>query len=347
MTLSPAVHALIRQPDTLATAERQPNGDTLIRWSPEATAVYVYGGASPETIDRTAPLPITRLSAQEVLVSGMADVVRPYFDVVFEDGPAAGQSTIVAERTLRVEGGVNFRDIGGYIGLDGRAVRWGRVYRSGTLANLSESGVATLAALGIRIACDLRTDNEAAEFPDRLPPTTTLWHTPMGGTVSRLRRMALLALKRNRLREVLQEMYTHVMIDQNGRIFGDLFRKLADPDQLPLLIHCTAGKDRTGVAVALLLASLGVDDETITADYSLSNAYHEMFLGQMAADVQVLRRLGLRDEQLRAFFLAEPETIANTLAYVRGRYGSVRDYLSRMGGVTPDTLARVQANLLT
>lgn len=347
MTLSPDISSLIHQPRTAATAERQPSGDYLIRWAPPATVVHVYAGASPQTIDRRAPLSATPLDSQAVLVSGPAGVARPYFEVVFEDGPAEGQSTVVAERTVRLEGGVNFRDIGGYVGLDGRRVRWGRVYRSGTLADLSDSGVATLAALDIRIACDLRTDNEAAEFPDRLPPTTTGWHTPMGGTVSRTRRLLLLLLKRNRLREVLQEAYTHVMIDQNGRIFGALFRELADPDHLPLLIHCTAGKDRTGVAVALLLASLGVDDETIAADYSLSNAYHELFLGQMAADVQALRRLGLRDEQLRAFFLAEPETILSALAYVRGRYGSVRDYLSRMGGVTPDVLARVQQNLLT
>jgi protein-tyrosine phosphatase len=343
MTQSPDIITRIDQPLTDATADRLPDGNYRLRWVSNAPLVALYGGFTPETMDRAAPLTFTTAGEHELRVGRPDPAQRPYFELQFADG----RTVTVAERVLHLQGSVNLRDIGGYATRDGRTVRWGQVYRSGTLAELTEPDVAYLAGLGIRVSCDLRTAAEVDRFPDRLPAETAAWHLPVGGTVGRMRRIVTLIHKRNRLREVLQEAYTRVMVDQNGAVFGDLFRALADPARMPLLIHCTAGKDRTGVAVALLLAALSVDDETIAADYSLSSRYEAVFVRQMADDLQVLRRLGLSDEQLRAFFQADPATILGVLAHVRGRYGSVRDFLLRMGGVTPDVLQRVQDNLLT
>jgi protein-tyrosine phosphatase len=342
MPLTPTIAPHIDRPAPAVTTERLPDGGLRIRWTPDVPLVALYSGFSPNGIDRDVPLAYTPTGEQALIVR-LGPARRPYFELHL-----AGDRTVTtAERILHLQGSVNLRDIGGYATRDGRTVRWGQVYRSGTLTELTEADLAYLAELGIRVSCDLRTAAEVERFPDRLPAGTAAWHLPVGGTVGRMRRIVTLIQKRNRLREVLQEAYTRVMIDQNGAVFGELFRALADAERLPLLIHCTAGKDRTGVAVALLLAALGVDDETIAADYALSNAYEAVFVRQMAGDLAVLRRLRLSEEQLQAFFRAEPETILGALSHVRGRYGSVRDFLLRMGGVTPEVLGRVQNNLLT
>ena len=343
MSINLDSHSLIRQPVVAAAAERQPNGDFVIRWAADAPTVTVYTGASPDTIDHMTPLLTTSTGNHEVLISARGLSPRPYFELHFEDG----RTVTVAERIVPLQGSVNFRDLGGYATRDGRHVAWGRVYRSGSLADLTDADLDYLLHLGIRTSCDLRLAAEVAEKPDRLPPGLTYWHLPVGGTINPVRRTITLFRKRNRLREVLQEAYTHVMVDQNGDVFGDLFHRLADPANLPLIIHCTAGKDRTGVAVAVLLSALGVDDETIAADYTLSNAYTNVFAGQLADDMRRLFSLGFNESQLRPFLQAEPQTILGMLAHIRGRYGSIRDFLSRMGGVTPETLQRVQDNLLT
>ncbi len=335
--------SIIRQPPTPATAERVSGGDMIIHWTADSPVAAVYLGHTPDTIDRTTPLSVTATAEHELRVGNVDTDQRPYFELQFADG----RTVLVAERILQLQGGVNFRDIGGYHTRDGRTVRWGQVYRSGSLNGLTADDLAYLEALGIRLDCDLRTTAEVAERPDQLPDGATFLHLEVGGHVSRVRRTVTLFYKRNRLREVLQEAYTRVMIDQNGAVFGDLFRALADPQQLPMIVHCTAGKDRTGVAIAILLSALGVDDETIAADYSLSNYYHDIFAGQMAGDMRRLFSLGFSEAQLQAFMLAEPETMLGVLAYVRDRYGSVADYLSLMGNITPDELQRVRDNLLT
>lgn len=347
MTLSAVINELIRVPSTPAAAERRPTGDYHIRWTPDATAVHIYTGSSPATIERAQPYLTAPGSNHEALITGLDPASPVYFELLFAGGPVDGQALIVAERFLPLQGGVNIRDIGGYSTDEGRTVRWGQLYRSGTLTDLTDDDVTYLARCGIHTVCDLRTEEEVANFPDRLPPGATHRHMPVGGVVGRVRQTVTLFRKRNRLQEVLQEVYTRVMIAQNAPMIGDLFRLLADPGNLPLVIHCTAGKDRTGVAVGLLLSFLGVDDATIAADYSLSNYYYETFVGQMTDDLRRLVSLGFSDEQVRPFLLAEPVTILGMLAYVRDRYGSVAAYLQQQGGLTSEHFDRIRDNLLT
>ncbi len=337
----------IQQPAVEATVERLPTNDLCLRWLPQANRVTIYGGHSPDAIDRATPLAAVDASIdQEARLSGLDPAVRFYFELVFDGGPADGRSLVVAERVLPLTGGVNFRDVGGYPTRDGRTVRWGQVFRSGSLADLTDADLVYLQQLDLKTVCDLRTPEEMEAHPDRLPSGVNLWPLSMEAQVSRLRQSWVLFRKRNRLQEVLQEAYTQLILGQNGRHFGDLFHRLANPDNLPAVIHCTAGKDRTGVSVALLLAALGVDDEIIIADYSLSNAVYDILATRMAPDMRRLFSLGFDERQLRAFLLAEPQTMQGTLAHIRGRYGSVREYLLRMGGVTAETIEQVQANLL-
>jgi protein-tyrosine phosphatase len=265
---------------------------------------------------------------------------RPYFLLELDS-----RRHVVAERTLPLAGGVNFRDLGGYRTEDGRAVRWGRVYRAGSLAELTDEDVAYLARLGLRLSCDLRSAEETQARPDRLPAEATQWHQPIVAEVNRLRRVFSLFRHRNDLQALLQEAYT-IMLDQNGAVFAGVIRAAADPANLPLVVHCTAGKDRTGLAVAFLLLALGVPEETVIADYTLSNRAFDVLAGRMRPEMEQLYALGFGETQLRPFLLAEARTLVGALAHLRRRYGSVEDYLRR-AGITTATLEQLRETLLT
>lgn len=338
-----SAESLIIQPHVEASAERL-DGGFLLRWRLLADTVTVYIGDDPARIERDRPLAVLPGRAGEGRVSDPLPGSRPYFELCFNGGPDDGRRVITAERVLPLSGGVNFRDLGGYATSDGRRTRWGRLYRSGSLADLTEEDIAYLGRLGLRLVCDLRSVDEVERKADRLPPGAEPFHRPIVASVNPLRRMVTLYRKRNRMQELLQDVYT-VMIDQNGGVFGDLFQAAADPACLPLVVHCTAGKDRTGIAVALLLLALGVPEETVVADYTLSNRAFDVLEGRMRPEMERLYSLGFGDAQVRPFLLAEARTLQGALAHIRQRYASVEAYLAR-AGVAAETIAAVRENLL-
>ena len=313
--------------------------DSLIHWTADEPLLAVYAGLDPHA-DHDAPLPATiDATAKRATVATPPDAGRAAFTLDF------GRRLAVAERTLALPGGVNFRDVGGYRTADGRAVRWGQVYRAGSLADLTDADVAALASLGLRLVCDLRSPDELGRHADRLPPGAGYVHRPILGEVGRLRRVVTLYRKRHRLQELLEQIY-HLMIDQNGPVIADVLRLAADPANRPLVIHCTAGKDRTGLTVALLLLALGVPEETVVADYTLSNHAFDVLAGRMRPEMARLYSFGFSEAQLQPLLLAEARTLRGALAYIRRRYGSLDWYLQR-AGLRDETLEALREELLT
>ncbi len=334
---------ILPQPDDV-WVDRRSNGNLVVHWMAPASRIDLWLTTDPDAQADLRPLPaVVEPDERRAVIeppAGSFDDSRPYFVLDLD-----GRRRIVAERTLPLGNGVNFRDIGGYETIDGRRVRWGRVYRSGSLADLTDEDVIYLGRLGLRLSCDLRTADEVAGHPDRLPDGATAFHRPIVAQVSRLRRVVTLYRKRRRLQELLAEAYT-VMLDQNGPVFAGLIQAAADPACLPLVVHCTAGKDRTGLGIALMLSTLGVADDVILADYTLSNAVFDILAGRMRPEMERLYALGFGETHVRPFLLAEARTLESALAYVRKRYGSLEAYLAR-AGVTPETVADLRANLLT
>jgi protein-tyrosine phosphatase len=254
----------------------------------------------------------------------------------------------VPDRIVPLESVANFRDIGGYLTGAGRRVRRGLVFRSGSLAHLSERDVVYLHQLGLKLVCDLRGMEEVTEGPDRLPadPAPEYLHLPLTVQENRRQRLQALILNPKSIAPMMPEMYTKYMIDGNARLYGGLLGRLAEPNNLPTLIHCTAGKDRTGIAVALLLLVLGVPDEVVVADYSLSNLYYATFLELSQQLVRPVRWLGIHAEDLWPIMVADPETMRTTIAHIREKYGSVEDYLKDAGGLDEAAIARLKTYLL-
>ena len=190
------------------------------------------------------------------------------------------------DRRLPLQGASNFRDLGGYPGAGGRPLRWRRLFRSDHLAQLSEADRATLAALGLSRSLDFRGVDERAATPYELPGVTQHALSIEPTVVQRLKDLveAGESLDAALAQRLMQELYRALVNDQAHR-FAELFEHLLQADA-PLVFHCTAGKDRTGLATALVLSALGGPRETIMSDYLLSNT--TLDIHTLRADAVVL-----------------------------------------------------------
>lgn len=258
-----------------------------------------------------------------------------------------GERWVVAgERRVPLEGALNFRDLGGYPTVDGRRVRWGRVYRSDSLHGLTPRDHRVIDALGIRTVCDLRAEVEHEANPSLLPPAVervpctvppaqpgepTLDERILAGEIDALD-----------VDDVV-DLYL-LMLDEYAPAFGSVFAHLGRVVPEPLLFHCAAGKDRTGIVAALLLSLLGVDDDTIFDDYLLTKRYRSE---QRVDEVRRwLAEHGLELEPFAALYIPQRETIERTLAAVRREHGSVEGYLLGPAGVPAEVPERLRAELV-
>lgn len=251
------------------------------------------------------------------------------------------------DRTLGLASAVNLRDIGGYPALNGKRIRWGRVYRSGRPTELSESDARQLASVGLRLICDFRSafESEDASY-DAGFYGARLEKMPLEADHSSLKRLRVAMFQPGRLRALMGESYTDLMLERNAPLIGRFLQLISEESCLPVLVHCTAGKDRTGMATMILMALLGVPDEVIAADYSLSNHYHEHFRRFVGSAIRKLRWLGLTVDDLRPLLIADPDLMRDALAAVRSKYGSVEHYVTLRCGVDASTIAELRRLLL-
>ncbi len=181
--------------------------------------------------------------------------------------------TELPPRHLSLEGASNFRDLGGYPAGDGRSVRWRRIFRSNHLGHLTEDDVKVVRGLDVKRAFDFRGVDErrAAECVIKEINVHSLPIEPT--VVAALRaKLQARALSSSDALEIMRESYRGY-VRLNTHSFRELFANLLD-DTAPLVIHCTAGKDRTGFACALILHALGVPDQVISEDYLLTNRFY-------------------------------------------------------------------------
>ncbi len=230
----------------------------------------------------------------------------------------------------------NFRDVGGYVGLDGQTVRWRRLFRSDSLHRLDEADRDAFAALGIRTVIDLRRPreiNKAGRIPERHAPTYLHIYPKHAEWDA-----AMLAEQLD-VERWLADRYLDMARDGREAIV-DALRVIADEQAAPVVVHCMAGKDRTGVVCGVTLSLLGVDDRDVAEDYALSEASAaRMTKWMVEADPAYVP---LPDE-----FLAAPAGAMSLFLHdLRTAYGSVEDYVIG-GGFTKAHLEALRKTLLT
>jgi protein tyrosine/serine phosphatase len=237
------------------------------------------------------------------------------------------------DRWIRLPGTTNLRDLGGYPAADGGTVRWRTLLRSDALHRLDESGRAALLGLGLRTVIDLRTDEEVRATPSALDGTGDNDGGDATGTSGnsgvRTHHVPLFdAAAIGRLPPELAAIYRY-MIDDCGAPIAEAVGRLCASNALPGLIHCTAGKDRTGLVAAIVLAVIGVPDDIIAADYALSGSYLEPGAATAISQIRAVSGVG-RWLDLGALG-AQPRVIHEALAHIRARAGTVPGYLLRNG----------------
>jgi protein-tyrosine phosphatase len=238
------------------------------------------------------------------------------------------------DRRIPVEGTLNFRDAGGYP-VEGGRVAWRTLFRSDALHRVEKPGSDTIAALDLKTVLDLRTIEELL-----------IAQSPLVDFADRGTRTVHLSLVGDDFSELPPELggVYSFMVDRRGPAIGAAIRHLASPGALPCLVHCTAGKDRTGIVIAFTLAALGVPDHVIAADYALSSMYlipeQTAVIGQIAADTGPGERL------TEALMASPPDLIMRTLDRARKQAGSIADYLAS-NGVTETILNALRAALVT
>jgi protein-tyrosine phosphatase len=232
-------------------------------------------------------------------------------------------------RQIQLHGLFNMRDLGGYPTASGSKVAWGKLFRSDALSKLDSDDVAIVAGLGLRTIVDLRTHVEAEAAPSVL-----------GGLPAQTTHVSLLMGDLQALPIELQAIY-YYMIDECGSSIGEAIKLLCGEASLPALVHCSAGKDRTGIISALVLAVLGVPDEMIAADYALSAINLDPASTPVIGQLQAATGLG---ERLTATLLASPPQLILDVLNRAREAGSVEDYLLAHG-VTPAELDTLRTSL--
>ena len=221
-------------------------------------------------------------------------------------------------RHLNLAGASNFRDLGGYPARDGRVVRWRQIFRSNHLAHLTDDDAAVLRTLGVKSAFDFRGTGERAEALCGIADIT-VHSLPVEPTVvAALRAIAASGtpLSSDHAVEVMRDSYRSY-VQQNTPRFRALFAHLLE-DRAPLVIHCTAGKDRTGFACALILHTLGVPDELISEDYLLTNQFYRRDPNS-ASD--------LPDHVKQVLGTVQPAFLGAAFEAIDADYGSLETYL--------------------
>lgn len=246
------------------------------------------------------------------------------------------------QRRVHFEGPANFRDLGGYRSSFGGMVRWRSVYRSDGLHHLTPADIDAFHALGIASVFDLRSDGERTEHPDPVQARLHAMELTSGGVVSGWDGW----LSASSPEEGVALLRSHYLgyLTGGAPTVGRLLTALADDDHRPAVIHCMAGKDRTGVAVALLLSALGVARADVVDDYALSATYRTIEVE--APFVAFLEEQGLGDVAIRTLLSSPAALIESALDHIDEEHGDVEAYLHGPAGVAPGTLDSLRATLL-
>ena len=269
------------------------------------------------------------------------------FPVLSSAAAKAAPAHPVPGTQLDFAGGTNFRELGGYEADEGKHIKWGQIWRGIPTCKLTgEADRAKLDALGLRLILDLRSVEEAKKEPDYVPDGARLVQICglcaedgheiafAPGDIDRLMASAPEGY------DVPRVMYRRMLT--GNKAFKELFRAL-EAGETPILFHCSAGKDRTGVAAMLILLALGASDETICADYAQTNVCRR---AEIEAVMQEHADEIAADPSCRNHYYrmagVEPELAPFVLDTIRSQFGSAENYLEAEYGLTPARLMRLR-----
>ncbi|MDZ7783726.1 MAG: tyrosine-protein phosphatase [Halioglobus sp.] len=306
---------------------REPDGEYHVEWQASRPGTEV----TVEALAEQGPLEAEcRVEPGKIRLTGLP-VGRHTFRLCDQHGT----EVVAGERRLGMQGTPNFRDFGGYRTADGRHVKWGYLFRSGQLSGLSDQDVKLLASLRLDLVCDFRRTEEQQSDPSRLPatgaPRTASLPIVPGSNARFFEEVGQQTGDARKMYDFMLEINRDFAASQNAT-YARMFGEILDLDEARFLVHCAAGKDRTGFAAAIILLALGVPREVVLADYMLTRRFFDP-----AREVDRLKRKYQMDHMDTDAILPMLEVheayLARALATIDEGYASVEEYLREALGV--------------
>lgn len=249
-----------------------------------------------------------------------------------------GDSATVAGRYIGLENTINFRDLGGLKTKDGRTVRKGFIYRSDNLSKLETADFDRFNALRIATVYDLRTDHEIEGKEDHLPAHVAYKHTPVvednAGEIKGLKKRVLNGeITEQQAKDMTARFYADAVTVNIGNV-KNILKQITSSDQ-PVLYHCSAGKDRTGIISALLLSILNVDRQVIVDDFMVSNYYRrdraEKTLGKAKLGRIIKPKLNM--DAIEILSTVDESFINATFNAIDSTYGGMEPFIENELGI--------------
>jgi protein-tyrosine phosphatase len=328
-----------------AQATRSTAGSIRLDWTAQNLPTSIFVSTDPD-----APASYMH-SLKSGIRGGHAELPlpispRPYFLLSTTDGAEVR----VAERLLPLQGGRNFRDLGGYRTDDARQVRWGRIYRSGVMSGLTATDRDYLSSLGIEVICDLRSNQERKSQPNPFLQTdapavvaTDYDMLPLNGLLNATTTAEAISAFAD-----AYVQFTQALAPQYTDLFARLIRR-----ETPLAFNCSAGKDRTGMGAALILSVLGVPRETVVADYALTQVYNppSSLMKQMAdsrtgmpgATPQTDALARMPNEVQSVMLGSDPAIMHRALETIDQKYGGPIEMAKSSFGLTDAKISHLRA----
>lgn len=314
--------------------DRLSNGDYRFQFNSSDTFT-VYQGTTVETINWARP--VRTVSKSTVILKNYNFAQRFFFGFENSDG----KRFIASERLIPMGNASNFRDLGGIPTKDGRVVKWGKIFRSGKLSKLDTKDLNYFNTLGINTIVDFRDDVEVVKDKSRFPTNREVnrIRTPIGDRSGNMQ-----AELRKQIKSADQNTFDsegfvagvmREFIDSFAYQYQPFVDIVGDFEKAPVLYHCSAGKDRTGLGTAIILGILGVEREVILGDFMMSNYYRNKDINKTLRKTSLIAKqrvtqplVEVKESYLRAAF----EAIDN-------KYGSMENFIEKEYGFDEEKLA--------
>ena len=332
-------------PHITVVCEENNVGNSIVKWETKPAIegyVKVFASTDPDDIPEIRPVATANIADQWATVVTDDPAKRHYYTLLFNDK----YRVRVATRNVNVPNVQNFRDLGGYpVYARHKQVRWGMLYRSAQIDLAQPATRDKLNNLGIRTLIDLRDTSEYSRTAsDTLPGQPRVVHIPIhaGNLADILTGIDRESIQSDTVYRIVERINRHI-VAVHASDFRRMFDTLLDEDNYPAVIYCTTGKGRTGIAAALLLSALGVNDEDIMDDYRLSNRYFDI----PAATSYAYELPTRSQEALTTVYSAREGFLDAAKDEIERAYGSVDDYLRRAIGLEKEDLKQLRKILLT
>tara|TARA_R110001592_G_scaffold295594_2_gene565756 strand:- start:115455 stop:116453 length:999 start_codon:yes stop_codon:yes gene_type:complete len=321
---------------------REPDGDYHIEWQVTEPGTEVT--VEPLEAEGQLQLHYRPESAPGARLVGLPPARRHFFRLRDQHGT----EVLATERRLGMEGAPNFRDFGGYRTAAGQQVKWGYLFRSGQLSSLSAQDVELLASLELDMVFDFRRTEEQESDMSRLPsqPRPRVVSVPIiPGSNSRFFEQAG---QQSDKPEAMFDFMLEINRDFAGpqaETYSRMFSEILAVPNARFLVHCAAGKDRTGFAAAIMLLALGVPRDVVMRDYLLTARFFrpEQELGRLRVKYALEHMVA---EAIMPMLEVHEDYLAGALAYIDQNFGSVEEYLAQALGVGAPELAELRARYL-